>query len=337
MALCLRLCVSVDREKLCQQLLATRACKLYAPVHTVHLSTACAHRLLLPASAVGGSSGSEEESSGGEEGGLTKLERRRRERAAGDHPLQEAFREASARLLRKHRAAAGGEGHAISPCWRPCRPLLKLLCCLPPCCRGLHGRMPLCAWRLPACRLPHPLQITADTSATATLTHLPSPYAEEVSSEEEQDDDDDEEEEEEEGSEEEGAGGSGSEEEGLEVGSEDEEERDEEGSDEEDPAVAAAASSDEEACAAGQDFAGGTGSRSGSSSEEEEEEERGLAAAAAEQQKPPQAAAPAPAAGTAASALPPGVSADLPYTPPLPDSYEAFAKVGMVGPGAGAW
>ena len=37
-----------------------------------------------------------------EEEGLTALERRRRERAAGDHPLQEAFRGVAAQLLAKH-------------------------------------------------------------------------------------------------------------------------------------------------------------------------------------------------------------------------------------------
>ena len=34
--------------------------------------------------------------------GLTALEHRRQKRAAGDHPLQESFREASARLLAKY-------------------------------------------------------------------------------------------------------------------------------------------------------------------------------------------------------------------------------------------
>lgn len=44
----------------------------------------------------------EEEGSEEDEEGLTKLDRRRRERAAGDHPLQGAFREASAALLAKY-------------------------------------------------------------------------------------------------------------------------------------------------------------------------------------------------------------------------------------------
>ena len=53
--------------------------------------------------------GSEEEE---EEGaGLSALDRRRRERAAGDHPLQGAFREASARLLAKFGVQPeGGKG-----------------------------------------------------------------------------------------------------------------------------------------------------------------------------------------------------------------------------------
>ena len=55
-----------------------------------------------------GFSGSEGEEGGSDEEGLTELERRRRRRAAGDHPLQEAFRKASAQLLKKHRAEAGG-------------------------------------------------------------------------------------------------------------------------------------------------------------------------------------------------------------------------------------
>ena len=64
----------------------------------------------------GGSSGSEGEEYSDEEG-LTELERRRRRRAAGDHPLQEAFRKASAQLLKKHRAEAGG-GCGWAVCWR---------------------------------------------------------------------------------------------------------------------------------------------------------------------------------------------------------------------------
>jgi hypothetical protein len=56
--------------------------------------------------------GSEDGSgSSGEEDGdgpLTQLEKRRREGAAGDHPLQEAFRKAAARLLKKHGMEAGG-------------------------------------------------------------------------------------------------------------------------------------------------------------------------------------------------------------------------------------
>ena len=59
----------------------------------------------------------EEEGDEGEEGGvggLTKLERRRQQRAAGDHPLQAAFRQASKQLLKKHRQAAGGAQNCCS-------------------------------------------------------------------------------------------------------------------------------------------------------------------------------------------------------------------------------
>ncbi|KAL4451742.1 hypothetical protein ABPG75_007404 [Micractinium tetrahymenae] len=209
----------------------------------------------------GGNSGSEEEGSEeeGEDGeGLSRLERRRRQRAAGDHPLQEAFRHASAKLLKKHRAAAG----------------------------------------------------------------------EDLSSEEEEED----EEEGEEGSEDEGESSSGLEEEQeekrLESGSsseddDDDEEEEEEGLD----AKAAAASSDEEAVAADGEQAGGSGSSSKDEDEEEDGQQEAAAAAGRTQPKAAVAAAPAPPATKAAPALPPGVSADLPYTPPLPDSYEAFAKL----------
>lgn len=58
----------------------------------------------------------EEEGDEDEEGaGLSALDRRRRERAAGDHPLQQAMREASRRLLEKHgiQVEGGGGGSLV--------------------------------------------------------------------------------------------------------------------------------------------------------------------------------------------------------------------------------
>lgn len=77
------------------------------------------------------------------------------------------------------------------------------------------------------------------------------------------------------------------------------------------------------------------GSEEADSSEESEEEEepqprpgrkqQQAAAASAEQQTQSKPAAAAPAAARAP--LPAGVSPDLPYTPPLPASYDAFAEL----------
>lgn len=64
----------------------------------------------------GGSSGSEDDEPGSDEEGLTALERRRRQRAAGDHPLQEQFRKAAAKLLRKHGVEGGGAWGCVE--WR---------------------------------------------------------------------------------------------------------------------------------------------------------------------------------------------------------------------------
>lgn len=62
----------------------------------------------LSADELSGSDSEGSEGGGEDEEGLTQLERRRRDRAAGDHPLQAAFRQASAKLLKRHWHDAGG-------------------------------------------------------------------------------------------------------------------------------------------------------------------------------------------------------------------------------------
>ncbi|PRW57304.1 Nucleolar 14 [Chlorella sorokiniana] len=153
----------------------------------------------------------------------------------------------------------------------------------------------------------HPLQDAFRKASSKLLKKHRAEAGEDVSSEEE------EEEEEEEG-------GSGSEE---------EEEEEEAGRQQRRQQTAAAAAAEEEQ---EEEAAGGS-----SGSEQEEEvgsgsEEEGSEGSEEEEEAAPRggdkAAAGAPAAPAAARpALPPGVSADLPYTPPMPDSYEAFAQL----------
>ena len=271
--------------------------------------------------AEGGSDEDFSEEEGGKDGvarggrPLTKLELRRQARAAGDHPLQEAFRKASAKLLKKKLGGAAAGGVCTS------------------CCAGLPGGLQ--PWpRLPVLLSPYALRKRAScTKCSSQEHHVCRPCAAEEGSSDEGGS------EEQDGgsSEDELEGGSGSSEEEQEVESEEGEEEEEEPASDAEAAVGAEEEEEEEQVG-GSSEEEQEGSEEDEESEEEEEAPAPATAAAQRRGKATAAAAAAPAAASKPApppAGPPGVSADLPYTPPLPESYQAFAKVGCAS--VGCW